>query len=83
MRMKKMRRPKVLTSEWSKVNKFFNIILDFPGFGGGDDELNDEDDMPDMPGMPGMPMEHVHGENCNHDHVPKGNLDDLDVEASK
>ena len=45
--------------------------------------MNDEDDMPDMPGMPGMPMEHVHGENCNHDHVPKGNLDDLDVTSEK
>jgi hypothetical protein len=36
-----------------------------------------------MPDMPGMPEEHVHGENCNHDHGHKANLDDLDVEASK
>jgi hypothetical protein len=71
-----MRRLKALTSEWNKVNNFYIIILDFPGFG-GDDELNDEDDMPEMP------EEHVHGENCNHDNEPKANLDDLDVEASK
>lgn len=64
-------------SPMSKVLfKFLNV--DFPGFGNyGDDELNDEDDVPDMKD------EHVHGENCNHEHEKKSSLDDLDEEANK
>ncbi len=59
--------PKFQTSEvTSKVIKK-NINKGFPGFG-GEDELNDEDDLP---------------EQDFEGHEGKANIDDLDKEASK
>ena len=77
MRTKK-KKVKHLNSETNRVNNKL-IILDFPGFGGfgGDDEVEDEDDIH-------APEEHVHGDNCNQDYGHKqANLDDLDAEETK
>lgn len=69
-----------------KVPNYGGNEQNFPGFGGGDDEMEDEDDMPGFGGENGMQgFDGDTGEKYGEEHLNenKDHLDDLDKEESK